>query len=91
MFARVERFTTSPADMDDLLSTQQHTMGLARQLPGNMGGYVLCNRDAGKVMSVSYWETEEDRDAAESEFQAAQQNGEIEAYAVAVQRALSET
>ncbi len=91
MYARVETFKVTPDDIDDVLAAQQHTVGLARQLSGNMGGYVLVNRDACKVLSVSYWETDEDRETAESEFQAAPQRGEVELYAVAVQRSMSET
>jgi hypothetical protein len=38
-------------------------------------------------MSVSYWETAEDRATAESEFAAAPIRGDVELYAVAAQRA----
>lgn len=90
VFARVETFETESAEMDELIGAQQHAVGLARQLPGNMGGFLLVNRDAGKALSVTYWETEEERTGAEAEFEAAPQRGEVELYAIAAQRSMAE-
>ena len=89
MFARVETFQTEPAGMDELITAQHKTVGLVRTLPGNMGGYLLVNRDTGKALSVTYWEDEDARAAAESEFGAASVRGDVELYAVAMQEALS--
>ena len=89
MFASVETFQAPPEGMDELISSQHKTVALARQLPGNMGGYLLVNRDHGKAVSVTYWENEDDREAAESEFRAAPVTGEVELYAIAMQEALS--
>jgi heme-degrading monooxygenase HmoA len=91
VFARVETFQASPEGMEQLISGQQHTVALARQLPGNMGGYLLVNRESCKALSVTYWENEEDREAAESEFRAAPITGEVELYAIAMQEALNPT
>ena len=89
MFARVETFEATPEGIDELISGQQKTVALARQLPGSMGGYLLVNREHCKALSVTYWENEEDREAAESEFRAAPATGEVELYAIAMQEALS--
>lgn len=75
--------------IEELLETQQRTVALARQLSGNMGGFLLVSRETCKAMSVTYRETEEDRATAESEFAAAPVRGEVELYAVAAQRAAS--
>ena len=88
MFARVETFASAPEGMDDVISAQHKTVALARQLPGNMGGFLLVNREHGKALSVTYWETEDDRETAESEFRAAPVTGEVELYAIAMQEAL---
>jgi heme-degrading monooxygenase HmoA len=90
MFARVETFQAASDEMDDLIGAQQKTVGLARQLPGNMGGFLLVNRETGKALSVTYWESESDRSTAEAEFAAAQQRGEVELYAIATQRAMTD-
>jgi heme-degrading monooxygenase HmoA len=88
MYARVETFHAEPEEMNDLVSAQHHTVGLVRTLPGNMGGYVLVNRDAGRVLSVTFWQTEEELEAAETEFEASPKRGHISDYAVAMQEAL---
>jgi heme-degrading monooxygenase HmoA len=87
MYARVETFQAEPDGFDELLETQQKTVALTRQLSGNMGGFLLVDRASGKAMSVTYWETEDDRATAESEFAAAPIRGDVELYAVAAQRA----
>ena len=87
MYARVETFQAAPDNVEDLLEVQQKTVALARQLSGNMGGFLLVSRETGKAISITYWETEEDRATAESEFAAASVRGDVELYAVAAQRA----
>jgi len=87
VFARVETFEGDQSTFDSMVESQQHTIGLARQLPGNMGGFLLVNGDRTKAMSVTYWENEEDRTAAESEFGAAPHKGTVELFSVAMQQA----
>ena len=88
MYARVETFHAELGDIDDLISAQHHTVGLVRTMTGNMGGYVLVDRDAGHVMNVTFWQSEEDQDAAEGEFEASVTRGHVGRYAVAMQEAL---
>jgi len=88
MFARVETFHAGAGEMDDLITAQHHTVGLVRTMNGNMGGYVLVDRDSGRLMNVTFWQSEEDELAAESEFEAAEKGGEVGRFAVAMQEAL---
>jgi heme-degrading monooxygenase HmoA len=89
MFARIETFSGRPDEMDDLLGAQHRTVGRVRTMPGNMGGYVLVNRDLGQLLSVTFWQSEEEREAAEGEFGASSTTGEVVEYAVAMQESLS--
>ena len=88
MFARVESFKAQPDEIDDLLTGQHHAVGRVRTMAGNMGGYVLVNRDVGQLLNVTFWQSEEERQAAEEEFNAAPSRGEVVEYAVAMQQAL---
>jgi len=88
MYARVETFHAEPEEMNDLVSAQHHTVGLVRTLPGNMGGYVLVSRNAGRVLSVTFWQSDEELEAAEIEFEASPKRGHVSDYAVAMQESL---
>ena len=89
MFARVESFHVESNELDDLIGAQHHTVGLVRTMDGNMGGYVLVDREAGRVMNVTFWQSEEAREAAEGEFEAAEKRGETGLFAVAMQEAVA--
>jgi heme-degrading monooxygenase HmoA len=91
MFARVESLHAEAGDMDDLISAQHHTVGLVRTMNGNMGGYVLVDRDRGHVMNLTFWQTEEDAETAETEFEASAHRGDVGRYAIAMQEALGKT
>ncbi|MEN3341934.1 MAG: hypothetical protein V7644_1338 [Actinomycetota bacterium] len=88
MFARVETFDTEPSQLDELITAQQHATGRVRTMNGNMGGYVLCDRDHGRVLSVTFWQSEDDRAVAESEFEASPHRGEVALYGIAMQQSL---
>jgi len=88
MHARVETFHAEPEEMDELVSSQHHTVGLVRNMAGNMGGYVLVDRDSGHLMNVTFWQSEEEREAAEVEFEASPKRGRVSRYAVAMQEAM---
>jgi heme-degrading monooxygenase HmoA len=89
MFARVETFQAEQNELDDLIGAQHHTVGLVRTLDGNMGGYVLVDREAGHVMNVTFWQSEETRDAADAEFDASPKRGQVGLYAVAMQESFA--
>jgi len=88
MFARVETFKAQPDEMDELLTEQHHAVGRVRTMAGNMGGYVLVNRDRGQLLNVTFWRTEEERESAETEFHSTSTKGEVIEYAIAMQQAL---
>ncbi len=88
MFARVERFQAEPSELDDLITAQHHATGRVRTMNGNMGGYVLVDRDRGRVLSVTFWQNEDDRAVAEPEFEASPHRGEVELYGIAMQESL---
>jgi heme-degrading monooxygenase HmoA len=88
MFARVEMFSANPEEMDELLTAQHRAVGVVRTMAGNMGGYVLVNRDVGRLLNVTFWQSEDEREAAERELASGQARGEVVEYAVAMQEAL---
>jgi len=88
VFARVEAFHADPDEIDDLVTGQHHTVGLVRTMNGNMGGYVLVDRESGHVMNITFWQNDDDRAAAEGEFEASPKRGHVGRYAVAMQEAL---
>ena len=88
MFARIEAFETRPEGMDEILGEQQRSVGIVRTLPGNMGGYVLVNRESGQLLNVTFWQSEKEREAAESEFAATPSHGTVTEFAIAMQEAL---
>jgi heme-degrading monooxygenase HmoA len=88
MFARVETFQAEPSELDDLITSQHHATGRVRTMNGNMGGYVLVDRDKGRVLGVTFWQNEDDRAVAESEFEASPHHGEVELFSIAMQQSL---
>ena len=88
MFARVEMFSADPAEMDELLTVQHKAVGLVRTMAGNMGGYVLVNRDVGRLLNVTFWQSEDEREAAERELASGPSRGEVVDYAIAMQQSL---
>ena len=88
MFARVEAFHTEPSEMDDVITEQHHATGRVRTMNGNMGGYVLVDRDNCRVLGVTFWQNEDDRTVAESEFEATAHRGDVQLYSIAMQQSL---
>jgi hypothetical protein len=88
MFARVEMFSADPDEMDELLTGQHKAVGVVRTMAGNMGGYVLVNRDLGRLLNVTFWQSEDERQAAERELASSPARGEVVEFAVAMQEAL---
>jgi heme-degrading monooxygenase HmoA len=88
MFARVEAFHTDSSEMDDVITEQHHATGRVRTMNGNMGGYVLVDRDSCRVLGVTFWQDEDDRAAAEAEFEATPHRGDVQFYSIAMQQSL---
>jgi heme-degrading monooxygenase HmoA len=88
MFARVETFEVEPSQLDEVITAQHHATGRVRTMNGNMGGYVLVDRDQGHVLGITFWQSEEDRAVAESEFEASPHHGDVQLYSIAMQESL---
>jgi hypothetical protein len=60
VFARVTSGELSPGDIDTFVAmVRDQVIPRAKSLPGFTGGYWLVDRDAGKVMGVTLFESEE--------------------------------
>jgi len=88
MFARVETFQTEPSEIDEVITAQHHATGRVRTMNGNMGGYVLVDRDKCRVIGITFWQNEDDRTVAEAEYEASPHRGEVELFAIAMQQSL---
>ena len=66
MVARTSTWTGSPEALDKWQEhVTAHVSGFVAGLPGNAGGAFLVDREAGKALTLTLWETEEA--AAETE------------------------
>lgn len=71
MFARVTTTQGSPEQYDQTVRyIQEQLMPMLRQMPGIKGAFVLGDRQSGKGISITLWETE---DAMNASAQAANQ------------------
>jgi heme-degrading monooxygenase HmoA len=67
MFARVTSGTVQPSKRDEAVKLNRDTiMPAAKKQKGFKAYYSLSNRDTGKAMTISIWETEADMKAAET-------------------------
>lgn len=60
MYARVGVFRGAPEHLDDdvVRRSREQTLAVLRQRPGFAGLYVLADRQTGKTLAFSFWETE---------------------------------
>ena len=66
MFARVSTLQGDPARVDEATThVRERVVSDARQLAGNRGMLAMVDRASGKMMSVTFWETEEAMRASE--------------------------
>jgi heme-degrading monooxygenase HmoA len=66
MFARVTTFEGPREHVDDLRhAVVQHMLPALRRLEGYQGVLILADRQGGKVLGVSLWESEEAMGASE--------------------------
>ena len=60
MYARVSTIQGSPGKVDDVLrQTQEQTLPQLQKMEGFKGFVALGNRQSGKMLGVSFWESEE--------------------------------
>lgn len=60
MFARVQTVHQPVETLDEIMKVAREQLPAAHELPGFRGFYYLIDRDNGKAMVISFWETEED-------------------------------
>jgi heme-degrading monooxygenase HmoA len=60
MFARLQTINQPAAKLDELSRLAQEQLASAPELPGFRGFYYLIDRDNGKGLVISLWESEED-------------------------------
>ena len=94
MFARVSTFQGPPDQTaEGIRVAREQILPAARLMDGFRGIYILFDRESGKSLSVTLWETEEDMRASEeaanrARTESAQASGEkvvsVERYEVAL-------
>ncbi len=68
MFARVSTFTGTSDQVDEAVSqVRESVMPRLEQLDGYRGSYFLVDRENGKTLAVTFWESEEAMRASEEE------------------------
>jgi heme-degrading monooxygenase HmoA len=67
MFARVITAQVAADGFDGAIGVAQQQLPAARQQPGFKGFYLLADAKAGKLMTISLWETREDLAAVEAQ------------------------
>ena len=68
MFARVSTFTGTSDQVDEAVSqVRESVIPRLEQLDGYRGSYLLVDRENGKTLAVTFWESEEAMRASEEE------------------------
>ncbi|HEY2673932.1 MAG TPA: antibiotic biosynthesis monooxygenase [Rugosimonospora sp.] len=60
MFARVNSAQTTADQLAGLVKFSEERLPAAREAPGFKGLYLLADRDSGKVVSISLWDSDDD-------------------------------
>lgn len=64
MFARIGRIQGSPEQVEAGLQYFQGVTGPVQEMQGFRRAYLLVDREAGKLMTVTLWDTREDVEAS---------------------------
>jgi heme-degrading monooxygenase HmoA len=70
MYARVSRYEVPIEKLDEDIRGAEETEKKVRAMPGSQGLYYLVDRDTGKTMSITLWDSEKamrDSDTAASQ------------------------
>jgi hypothetical protein len=66
VFARVSEFEARPEQLDEMnREGEEHVLPALRMQDGFSGGLVLADRQSGKVLAVTLWETQQAMDVTE--------------------------
>ena len=60
MFARVNSVQTATDKLAGLIKWAEEQLPAAREAPGFKGFYLLADRQSGKVVSISLWDSDDD-------------------------------
>lgn len=60
MLARVNSVQTAPDQIDGLVKWSGEQLPAAEEAPGFKGLYLLADRQSGKILSISLWESDDD-------------------------------
>jgi heme-degrading monooxygenase HmoA len=60
MFARVNSVQTAADKLAGLVKFSEEQLPAAREAPGFRGFYLLADRQGGKVVSISLWDSDDD-------------------------------
>jgi len=95
MHARISTYEGDPGKVDEAIGMiEGQVMPAAKAIPGFSAGYWMVDRDTGKAISVTLWETEEALRASEEAADKLRQEGaaasdasivSVDRYEVAVQ------
>lgn len=84
MFARIGIWKGTPDELDRWVTrSREQVMPAVRQQPGVRGAYWLLDREAGRALTVTLWESEEALRASE-QFRTQAQAGTTQASGAAV-------
>ncbi|GAA5198385.1 hypothetical protein GCM10023322_71630 [Rugosimonospora acidiphila] len=61
MFARVNSAQTAADKLADLVKLSEEQLSATREAPGFRGFYLLADRSSGKVVSITLWDSDDDR------------------------------
>jgi heme-degrading monooxygenase HmoA len=76
MWARVSTYQGPPENIDeDLRYSKEALLPQARKLAGFGGVYALADRETGRTMSITLWDSEADMWASETEADRLRQDG----------------
>lgn len=60
MLARVNSVQTAPDQIDGLVKWSGEQLPAAEEAPGFKGLYLLADRQSGKILSISLWDSDDD-------------------------------
>jgi heme-degrading monooxygenase HmoA len=56
MQARLSHYTVEPERIDEAIRGFEEAAESLRDIEGNVGGYLLVDRDQGKLITLTFWE-----------------------------------
>jgi heme-degrading monooxygenase HmoA len=65
MVARTGTLQLSPDRIDDAVATVRDRIPTYREQSGYKGFTILADRSSGKIIGISYWETQDDLEASD--------------------------